>query len=488
MDEFISITSSVQQPKQKSVEQLLELINKNVNRKGTEQNKRLDVIEKDSTKILKAITKLNTRQEKAQTKKAKEEKEEETLRDKWNKFLDKSQNFFDKPADVLGEKLGLIGKVLSAPLKLLSKSMSLLKSGDTYGAKSQKESNSKDDTDGVKSQEESKEDAKEQQKESIWDRFRTSVVEKLALIGDKLSIKDKLVAAREKLGNFGLIGKTAKALLTFIPWVFKSLVKVVWPLLQKVAFPIVKALLWPVMKLGGLLTKGMSMIFGSIGKVIFGVIKALAGIVGWPALIIAGIAALGVLIYTYWDEIKEAFGDFFDWLCDIPNQIWQYVRSLLPSWLGGMSDEEKEQYEKDSATKDELKKKGVKRADRNAYIEEQEKRRKAGLEEQSYDEWQSKQVLSGEKDGAFIADSKEARQLAREQASKKYANVIKQAETSSSLPDKIEKPEAPESDSSKKEQPKAVEKTVIIKETQAGAEVADYIGTASSVVLNMTRT
>lgn len=474
MDEFINITSSVQQPKQKSVEQLLELINKNVNRKGTEQNKRLDIVEKDTTKILKAITKLNTRQEKAQTKKEKEEKDEETLRDKWNKFLDKSQDFFENPAKMLGEKFGLVGKALAAPLKLLSKSLSLLKRDD--------------DTDGVKSQEESKEVAKEQKKESIWDRFRAFVGEKLTLIGDKLSIKDKLVAAREKLGNFGLLGKTAKALLKFIPWVFSSLVKVVWPLLQKIVLPVVKTLLWPVIKLGGLIGKGLSFVFGGIGKVIFGAIKALAGIVGWPALIIAGIAALGALIYTYWDEIKEAFSDFFEWLCDIPGSIWKYVRSLLPSWLGGMSDEEKAQYEKDSATKDELKKKGVKRADRNAYLEEQEKRRKAGLDEQSYDEWQSKRVLSGERKGAVVADSKEARQLAREQANKKTANVIKQAETSSAKPEKIEKPETPESDNSKKEQPKAVEKTVIIKETQAGAEVADYIGTASSVVLNMTRT
>lgn len=448
MDELINITSSVQQPKQKSVEQLLELINRNVNRKGTEQNKRLDIIEKDSTKILKAITKLNTRQEKAQTKEEKDKKKEEKLSDKWSKFLDKAQGFFDTISDKMYQKFGVFGKVLSAPVKLLSKSLSLVK----FKKKESKEKPK--DTDGVKSQQESKDAANEQKKESIWARFRASVGEKLSLIGEKLSIKERFQAAKEKLGNFGLIGKTIKKVLDFIPF----LVKIV------------------------------PLIFSGIGKFFIGLFKVVGSVIGWPALIIAAVAAIGILLYKNWDAVKEAFGDFFDWLCDIPSQLWKYVRSLLPSWLGGMSDEEKEQYEKDSATKDELKKKGVKRADRNAYIEEQEKRRKAGLEEQSYDEWQSNKVLSGEKDGAFIANSKEARQLAREQAKKKYANVIKQAETSSSLPDKIEKPEAPESDSSKKEQPKTVEKTVIIKETQAGAEVADYIGTASSVVLNMTRT
>lgn len=448
MDEFINITSSVQQPKQKSVEQLLELINKNVNRKGTEQNKRLDIIEKDSTKILKAITKLNTRQEKEDAKKAKDDKKEMKLRDKWSKFLDKAQGFFDTISDKMYQKFGVFGKVFSAPIKLLSKSLSLVK----FKKKSSKEKPK--DTDGVKSQQESKEDAKKAKSASAWAKFRAVVGKGLELIGKKLSIKERFQAAKEKLNNFGLIGKTIKKVLDFIPFLIKI----------------------------------VPLIFSGIGKFFIGLFKVVGSVLGWPALIIAAVAAIGILLYKNWDAVKEAFGDFFDWLCDIPSQLWKYVRSLLPSWLGGMSDEEKEQYEKDSATKDELKKKGVKRADRNAYIEEQEKRRKAGLDEQSYDEWQSKRVLSGERKGAVVADSKEARQLAREQANKKMANVIKQAETSSAKPEKIEQPETPESDSSKKEQPKAVEKTVIIKETQSGAEVADYIGTASSVVLNMTRT
>lgn len=474
MDEFINITSSVQQPKQKSVEQLLELINKNVNRKGTEQNKRLDIIEKDSTKILKAITKLNTRQEKAQTKKEKEKKDEETLRDKWNKFLDKTQGFFDKPADMLGEKFGLVGKALSAPLKLLSKSIGLLKRDD--------------DTDGVKSQEESKEDAKEQKKESIWERFRAFVGEKLTLIGDKLSIKEKYEAAKEKLGNFGLIGKASKYLLNFIEWTFKHLGGLAKSLFKTLG---VKGLA----AIGAIIGVGMKAFEWYQNGILATAEKDKKEFLerweksDWLGMLMHPIDTISALAFMAGEKIGEgviwlgnALSNLWEDLVDSVVDIKDSILDILPSWLGGNSKEEVEARKQKKARIAEYEKQGLSKREAKELEEKNAGRRAGNFAEMSVEEFK--------KNKAELAATlqRQAAMNTPEALEKRRAALVQKPTTQSSKPEKIEKPETPESDGSKREQPKAVEKTVIIKETQSGAEVADYIGTASSVVLNMTRT
>ena len=462
MDEQLNITATSGKAKEKegkSIDKLLSLINKNTNRKGTETTKRLDSLLITDNKILEAVKRIKAT-DKEKEKKVKKVDEKTSLRSQLS-------DFFAKQSEQLSKKDGLFNKMLS---KSMSYTSGILKPKG-------------EEDDNVESQEESKDRAEEEKKESKWEKFRTFVMDKLGLASAKDKVKDIAGNIDKQLQDYGLVGKFASGFLKFIPWVFKNVGKFLFKGLPKAIGKVFGFIMKPI----GLVAKVLGFVFKGIGSVIFGIIKAIAGVVGWPALIIAGIAAIGYLVYKYWDEIKEAFGDFFGWLADVPGELWDWLRSKLPRMLGGMSSEEKEQYEKDKATKEALKEKGVSRSNRNDYIEEQKKRREAGLDEQDYETWQANQVANGKIDGAYIGNTEETRKIAREQAKKKYADATQQAKTSVEKPADIEIPEWARTES-KEEKPSQSTNTVIINESNPGVEVSDYIGTASSVVSTMTRT
>ncbi|RWF44301.1 MAG: hypothetical protein EOS65_02685 [Mesorhizobium sp.] len=60
-----------------------------------------------------------------------------------------------------------------------------------------------------------------------------------------------------------------------------------------------------------------------------GFISLIAGLVGWPALIIAGLVAAGAAVFIFWDQIKAAAQQAWDFLVTGAQQAWTAVSAVF---------------------------------------------------------------------------------------------------------------------------------------------------------------
>lgn len=78
--------------------------------------------------------------------------------------------------------------------------------------------------------------------------------------------------------------------------------------------------------------------FVAIEAGILAIGAALAIVVGWPALVVAAIAAAALAIYKYWDEIAEFFTDTLNSIADFFVNTWHDIAEFFSSVLNGIKN------------------------------------------------------------------------------------------------------------------------------------------------------
>ena len=108
----------------------------------------------------------------------------------------------------------------------------------------------------------------------------------------------------------------------------------------------------------------LTAVFAAVRAAIAGVSLAMAGMLGWPALIVAGVVAAAGLIIANWDKVKAFFS--MSW-SDIGKSIWNSITSAFSSaidFIKGLWSDFKEWLKKDETDKfiDEAAKQAAERA------------------------------------------------------------------------------------------------------------------------------
>jgi len=75
------------------------------------------------------------------------------------------------------------------------------------------------------------------------------------------------------------------------------------------------------------------------------VVSAVAGVIGWPALIAAAVAAGVVVVVKYWDQISAFIKTAYKWIVDTFTKLWNTIKgplqnlwSYAQSWLQPVFD------------------------------------------------------------------------------------------------------------------------------------------------------
>lgn len=473
MAEFEQPEMTVSVDETPATEKLLQLINRNVNRHGTAQEKKLDGLYDEQEEIKEVLESMSANIETLAS----------DLSERIVDQLDTESD--DEDADVVKQD-----KPREGFFKLVSKSLKDIYYG-LQGTTQEEARKRKAELDAER----------ERRRESsrIY-QMLYSVRDTIASYGDKM--KDWLTDKTDKLGNYGLVGKMFQGIIRGVGLLAT---KVIWPILQ---FGL------SVLKFGGVFLAKAALVVGLITTVFtfakaigaffadvknFGFTVAIEklkeffdGLSNWnPAKWLAkGAIAIGEFLggviadvilgltkvpSMLLDGIKSIGSSIANFFADTVDNI----RSKLPEFMGGISKEEAEANKAARRGDPNLKKtpKGM-----MTFDQANKARAAIGNQPLTVEDYNK---LVDQHNAMVNPKAANAPTTTIKSADVKQIDSPKAGTVTSSSPTDVKQPDVPQQTADPGKQ--VVKETVIIKEVQSGVDVADYIGTASTVATNMTR-
>lgn len=506
MDDFVIKANP--KPEKNTVEHLLTLINKNVNRQGNALSKSINANLETLNKNILSVNQVVAKKVEEQTKLV---KTGSTKKDKSKDF--EYSNFMKQNLD----QYGLIGKTLNS---VFEKSVDAVNKLKDFKFK-------KDEDTQTESRKKKDEASKENKQLSFFQKLFSSIKN----LGKIFSRKDK--TQKEKSEGFGLLD-VAKNIGSWFSNIFSSLGKVLLPKLLALVPNLLSKLL-PIAAIGLAVTGAFSKV-----KEIFehgfaetvakdqkkledafenGFFNGLWYSITHPIDALVGLGGkLGDYITDSLATIIDSFQAGFNWITELPGKLWDKVRGILPSWLGGKSDEEKEDDKK-------RKESGLDKDAWESYKRINKGRKMMGDDEMSLEDFKkSEEQRKATAEAIKASDNKETRKKVKQQLAENYykqpaVNVKQQAESKnyidsikngtatqgilsynrdidkkygSVLDTTVKQPavnvKQPEPTETQTKSQSAQQTTVINNNySSSGVELEDVIGSSSIVAINMSR-
>lgn len=520
-DNIITLNTNVNPKQEKDpMEHLLSLINKNVNRQGNLQQK---VITSSFEKLNSTMINMN------------------------------------KSVDSMNKSLVEVAKKISEldlsddtkEITMSKKSKKINEENSDSIANTFKELTSvwegKTETNQEKSLKGKEEEKKEAKRASLIDKLLGTVGSIGKMVG--LTLGMLLKKGREKLDDYGLLGKGLGKLMDVGGWflgLFGKVGKSILPNILKLAPKLLSKLL-PIAAIGmavaGAFSKVKEMFEHGFSETVAkdqkaledafegGFFNGLMYCVTHPIDALVGFGGkLADWISDAWNLVSEPFTKFFGWIGELPGKLWDKVRSILPTFLGGKSDEEIEEEKK-------AKELGLTPEEYKEFNDFNRMRREDGAEDMSVEDYKriNNKTKKAKEDAEKKRDPKQEREIDKQislenyykkdvELKEKKKNVAKNPEAKKEANDytnsiingtatkgivefnkdqikkygdtvstDIKQPainvKQPEPIASSEESKQPIQQTTIINNnnSNSGIELEDVIGSSSVVAINMTR-